>query len=459
MNEFTILQDNIQGTGPISGRIENKFSKPTEKISEAIDLAMQADTGFPNVFPKPTQDLIQNAYKTVGYNQDYFSAGILSVAASAIGNTIDLDNGSYISNPILWVSIIGRPGTGKTHPLQTAKKPLEKRDGESFLVFKSLWDEHEQLEKDKRGKKPMYSKFILKDFTPEKLADSLQYSEKGLLIFQDELMRWINSFDQYKKGGDQQMYLDLFNGNGLTVDRITKDPIRIEKTNVNILGGMQPEVLKGMAKNDRSKDGFLDRFLFVYPDNLKPNLFTGLKIEPIYLENYNRLISNLLDAPAQTIIANDVNIEQFKAWQHQKAQESFNDHLETGIQAKLETYVWRLALILEMMNQAATGHYNINLSEKSLNDAIRLVEYFRLNALKVHDRIMIKNPLEELTASQRDLYDSLPKTFKRVDILPLFKEKNMPERSGDRLLKKTIIFDNYKTHKELEYGQYQKKYS
>ncbi|MGB5821443.1 MAG: DUF3987 domain-containing protein [Saonia sp.] len=430
-------------------------------LSVAIDNAMRSgNTGFPlEVFPEAIQNLIHNAKKTVGHNPDYFSAGILSVAATAIGNTINLDNGSYIAKPILWLSIIGRPGTGKTHPLQFAKKPIEKKDSKAFKEYKIKWDEYEQSEKDKRGRKPMYSKFILKDFTPEKLADSLQYNDKGVLIFQDELMRWINSFDQYKKGGDQQMYLDLFNGSELTVDRITKEPIRIEQTNVNILGGMQPEVLKGMAKGDRSNDGFLDRFLFVYPDNLKPNLFTGMKIDGVHQENYKRLIGNLLDAPMQTIRADAPTIGLFKEWQHQKAAESFNDHLETAIQSKLETYVWRLALILEMMHQATTGKYHIGLGEKSLNDAIKLVEYFRLNALKVHDRIMVKNPLEDLTASQRDLYDSLPNEFKRVDVLPLFREKGVPERTGDRLLKNGHLFHNYNTHKELKYGQYKKKYS
>lgn len=90
------------------------------KLSSAIDSAMQdGNNGFPiNIFPDAVQQLIQNANETVGFNPDYFSAGILSVAATAIGNTINLDNGSYIAKPILWLSIIGRPGIGKTHPLQ-----------------------------------------------------------------------------------------------------------------------------------------------------------------------------------------------------------------------------------------------------------------------------------------------------------------------------------------------------
>lgn len=437
----------------------SKNSKPTDDLDKAIDNAIKRSSkSFPiKVFPSAIQDLIKNADTTTLFDQDYFSAGILSVSATAIGSSIYLHNGSYLVKPIFWISIIGRTGTGKTHPLQFAKKPIENRDKESFKTYEEERENYEKNLSETKERKPVYSKYILKDFTPEKLANSLQHNEKGVLIFQDELMRWINSFDQYKKGGEQQLYLELFNGNELTVDRITKDPIRIEKTNVNILGGMQPELLRGMAKNNRNNDGFLDRFLFVYPDNSKPKLFTGLKIDYKHEENYNKLICNLLDAPEQRIEAKSKVIQIFKDWQHEKVKEFFSDHLEASLQSKLETYVWRLALVLEMMSQASICKYKTTLSEKSLLDAIELVEYFRFNALKAHDRILTKNPLEDLTEAQRDLYDSLPKNFKRSEILPLFDEKLISMRSGDRFLKTDDLFYNSNTHKELKQGQYIKR--
>src|SRR5690606_28409576 len=378
--------------------------------------------------------------------------GILSVCATAIGNSVHLQNGSYKSKPILWISIIGSRGTGKTHPLNFSKSPIEQKDNQTFVEYQSLMQEYEQRDKEAKSKKPKYSKFILKDFTPEKLAEALQYNEKGILIFQDELMRWINSFDQYKKGGDQQMYLDLFNGNELTVDRVTKEPIRITQTNVNILGGMQPEIVKQLAKNNRGDDGFLDRFLFVYPESIDPNLFTGLDIPETHKEDYNKFVNNLLEAPHQTIKVNSENIEAFKEWQHQKAKEYFNDVLVRSIQAKMETYVWRLALVVEMMSQAVTGQYNIDLKNESLKKAITLVEYFRLNALRVHDKIMTINPLDDLTATQMDLYKALPNRFKRADVLPLFEQYEVKGGAIARFLGKDNLFKNYK------YGHYRKLY-
>jgi len=385
-----------------------------------IDNEMQTNiTTFPiDIFPIEIQNIITDAEQTTNFDRDFFSAGIFSICATSIGNSVSLFNGSYISKPIFWFSIIGRRGTGKTHPLTFAKKPLEEKDEELYNLYKSQLKEYTKDEN--KGKKPKFNKFILKDFTPEKLSENLQYNEKGVLIFQDELMRWINSFDQYKKGADQQMYLELFNGGSLSVDRVTKDAIRIEQTNVNIIGGMQPELLKTLSKNNRNNDGFLDRFLFVFPKIDSPTYFTGKDVSDINKRHYRKLIYNLLEIPQLTIRANSNNIKIFMEWQHKKADECFNDNLETSIQAKLETYVWRLALVIEMINQAVKGDYNNTLSDKSMYDAIRLVEYFRTNALKIHDAINNVNPLDGLTVQEINIYNGLPDEFKRNDVMPIF---------------------------------------
>lgn len=411
-------------------------------LSKAIDIEIQESIGgFPfEIFPREIQLLIENANRTRGFNREFLAAGILSACGTAIGNTVNLFNGSYIVKPIFWISIIGGRGTGKTHPLGFALKPIEDKDQESYILYLEELREYNKNKEDKNAIKPMYLKYILKDFTPEKLTDSLNFNKKGVLIFNDELMRWINSFNQYNKGGDQQMYLSLFNGGSILVERMIREPQRINETNVNILGGLQPEILKSLAKNNRDEDGFLDRMLFVYPDNQKPNLFTGFDIEPQHVENYRRLIFNLMDIPELKLEADKHNIETYKEWQHRKAKESFNDQLEQAIQAKLDIYVWRFALVIELMHQASTGDYTTSLRNESISKAIRLVEYFRINALKIHDKITSRSPLDDLSPIQKEIFNELPIEFKRAEILPLFKDKEFSKRTADRFLKNTKLF-------------------
>jgi hypothetical protein len=395
---------------------------------------------FPTeIFPKNIQNLIINAEETVGYNPEYLSAGILSTCATAIGSSVRLFNGSYHNPPILWLNIIGRSGDGKTHPLKFAKQPITEMDKTSFNKYISEMQKYSNSE-DKNGKKPLYIKTILSDFTPEKLSETLQHNKKGVLIFRDELLGWIKSFDKYKKGGDQQMYLEFFNGDAISVDRVSKGPIRVENPNVNILGGMQPDVLKMMAANNRENDGFLARFLFVYPQNLNPNIFTGKQIDKSQYQSYNKLIKDLFASDNKTLKTTESQIEIYKDWQSRKVKECHNDDLETLIQSKLETYVWRLALILEMIEQTSTNNTNDNISDKSLNNAIKLVEYFRENSLRVYNKLSSTNPLDNLTENKLELFKELPEEFKKGEQLELFKKYKVTGGSLGRFLNKKELF-------------------
>ena len=408
---------------------------------------------FPTeIFPKSIQNLITNAKDTVGFNPDYLSAGILSSCATAIGSSARLFNGSFYNPPILWMNIIGRSGDGKTHPLKFAKQPIAEMDKLNYKKFtKEMQTYNNSIEKI--GENPIYKKRILSDFTPEKLSETLQHNKKGVLIFRDELIGWIKSFDKYKKGGDQQMYLKFFNGDTISVDRVSKGPIRVENPNVNILGSMQPGILKIMAANNRENDGFLARFLFVYPQNVSPNLFTGKKINPIHSQNYDKLIQDLFDGANRTLKTTDSQIEIYKQWQKGKVEQCHHDDLETLIQSKLETYTWRLALILEMIEQTSTNNMSDNISDKSLNNAIKLVEYFRGNALRVYNKLSSTNPLDSLTENKLELFRELPLEFKKGEQMELFKKHKVTGGSLARFLNKKDLFTRVDS-----IGNYKKKF-
>tara|TARA_R110002073_G_scaffold312586_4_gene484127 strand:- start:29187 stop:30515 length:1329 start_codon:yes stop_codon:yes gene_type:complete len=427
-------------TNSNSRAIKAQKTDHQETPSSTKDSPSTQKHSFPTeIFPKNIQNLIRNAEETVGYNPEYLSAGILSTSATAIGSSVRLFNGSYDNPPILWLNIIGRSGDGKTHPIKFAKQPIAEMDKRSFTKFKSDMQEYSNS-KDKNEEKPLYNKTILSDFTPEKLSESLQDNKKGVLIFRDELLGWIKSFDKYKKGGDQQMYLEFFNGDAISVDRVSKAPIRVERPNVNILGGMQPKVLKDMAANNREDDGFLARFLFVYPENLKPNIFTGKQIDDSQYKNYNKLIQDLFATSNKTLKTSEHQIEIYKEWQSKKVKMCHNDDLETLIQSKLETYVWRLALILEMIEQTSKESFSDELSDISLNNAILLVEYFRNNALRVYNKLSSTNPLDSFSENKQELFRELPMEFKKGDQTVLFNKHKVSGGSLARFLNKTELF-------------------
>lgn len=80
-------------------------------------------------FPKKIQEMAKVLVEYENYNQDYLLVSMLSAAATAIGNTCQIRiKGCWTSSPILYVILVGRPGVGKTPPLDFAFKPIRAHD-------------------------------------------------------------------------------------------------------------------------------------------------------------------------------------------------------------------------------------------------------------------------------------------------------------------------------------------
>ena len=128
------------------------------------------------------------------------------------------------------------------------------------------------------------------------------------------------------------------------------------------------------------------------------------------------------------------------------------DELEQGIQAKMETYVFRIALILELVKQATSGEFKGELRIDSLKNAIRVIEYFRVNALKVGEMISNHNPLMKMPQNKQDLYAAMPDEFKREHVIGLCVQYGLKGGSIDRFLGDYRLFQRINGK-----GEYKKK--
>lgn len=100
---------------------------------EDIDRTMGDDNSGTTIplgaFPKKIQEMAKVLVEYENYNQDYLLVSMLSAVATAIGNTCQIRiKGCWTSSPILYVILVGRPGVGKTPPLDFAFKPIRAHD-------------------------------------------------------------------------------------------------------------------------------------------------------------------------------------------------------------------------------------------------------------------------------------------------------------------------------------------
>ena len=118
---------------------------------------------------------------------------------------------------------------------------------------------------------PIWRRFKTNDATIEKMAELMQQNSRGILLFRDELIGLLTSWDKDGREPDRAFFLEAWNGNGsATSDRIGRGTVHVDNLSVSILGGIQPTKLLAylyQAASDLENDGLIQRMqLLVYPD-------------------------------------------------------------------------------------------------------------------------------------------------------------------------------------------------
>lgn len=428
---------------------------------------------FPyEVFPETVQEIVLATNERLNFPVDFIGTSLLYAAAVAIGNThrAELMRG-WRESAVLYLALVGRPGTNKTHPLKWALAPLEKQDNKAFLEYERKMQEFEQVaaltkkERETQGYdtpvKPVWRQILVSDFTPEALATVHRYNKRGLGVYADELASWFNNFNRYNKGSEEQFWLSVWSGNGVKVNRKTSEPLNIALPFIGVTGTIQPGVLNKLAEN-RTENGFLDRLLFVINEALKKEYWSENELPHEIAENWEAVITAILNQPLSTDEAGTLQpqILRFapdaknRLFEFNKELTDLSNHTQSdvyrGTLAKVESYAIRFSLILEILAYACGQSDKGEIGLQSVEGALKLVEYFKNTAKRVQAIVMNENPLESMPNDKRTLYEALPDEFKTADAVNIGERLGMKERSVKRFLKEKGLFS------KIQWGVYEK---
>ncbi|GAO28327.1 YfjI family protein [Geofilum rubicundum] len=443
---------------------------------EAFEAEQKAKTNaFPiEVFPKTVQEIITATNESLKFPVDFIAVSMLYAVSVSIGNThrIEVMKG-WEEGAVLYISIVGRAGTNKSHPLRFALKPIQKQDDLKFQKFQKEMDEYNAiaaLSKNERKEqgyddmiKPVWEQYLVSDFTPEALADVHRINRRGLGVYADELASWFKNFDRYNKGSEEQFWLSAWSSISITINRKTTESTKIQSPFISVIGTIQPGVINELAAN-RTENGFLDRLLFVVPDDLKKSYWSEKDLDSNVIENWENIISSLLNMPmSQDGEGNPMPMllrftpeakKRLSQWQRQLTDLSNKPENESvcGIFAKIEVYAIRLALCLEMMRYACNQSERQYVSLESVDGAIQLAEYFQRSALKVHAIVSNTNPLEKLPSDKQNLYNALPEAFLTNEGVEVAKNMGVAERTFKLFISNKDLFNH------LKRGEYEKRF-
>lgn len=239
---------------------------------------------------------VRDAAEAKGAPPDYVVFSVISVLSSVIGNTRWVSPWrGWVEPPVIWTMMIGLPSAGKSpaidaalHSLRAAEAPLREAANRELKVWKekaevaklaeAVWkkDVSEALkageEPPKRpsecdaGPPPHIPRLVVNDATIERLGTILANQPRGTLQMRDELAGWLEGMARYSGGGsDRPFWLEAYGGRGYTVERMSREPLTIDRLTIAVMGGIQPDRLKTLLfKSD--DDGLLARFLPIWPE-------------------------------------------------------------------------------------------------------------------------------------------------------------------------------------------------
>lgn len=419
-------------------------------------------------FPEYIQKIITHYSDAKGYPSEYFIQAFLAAVSAATGRSLTLNTGNYTAIASLWCIILGKKGFVKSEPLTDAFKPIKKFQFEIYKRHQSDLDELETLRvnnpKTKYKDLPEPQKILLSDTTPEKLVTVLANNPKGCAMVYDEIAGFVSRFDRYKSGGDEQMFLSLFNGDTILRDRMNSSGNAFAKNSyLTIIGTTQPAVLRE-AFFSKSQSGFFDRWLITQPENIKKQYPNQFGINPIEEGKYESLFTPLLQLEYQEDESNQMRystksykiINEYQCWIIDKENETDNDDYR-GILAKMEIYLHKFALILQMLEYSLSKDFNdlVYVSEESANGAVMLTKYFTEQATKVRTL----SPVELLKDVWVDIYNDLPevgKEFDRKHFVKICKVRGLSDRQADNFLKENGLRAENSLFYKVKHGLYTK---
>lgn len=415
---------------------------------------LKEEDGFPvDVFPEPIRKIIRETKATLSYPTDFIASAICFTLSVGIGNNfVAKVKEGWNERAILYMAIIGRSGVNKSHPLSFAMQPLFEQDIKSSVKYQKERREYEKYilasKKEKEDKEqaeePVLKKFIVSDITPERLITIHQDNKRGICLYVDELMSWLKNFNRYNSGSEEQFWLSVFSGKPIILDRQgNKNSAFIKHSFISVIGTIQKGLLKELAKGERSENGFIDRILFVFPPHLKKEYWNELELSTNIAPLWAAIVKRLTDIQCATDEDGELipNLLTFSTearkllyhWQHKNTDlcNSEMDEVLVGIYSKLDIYIIRFSLILQLSRWACDESDKVEIDSTSVKGAISIVEYFRITAQRVQGITNSSAALEQLTTDKYMLYNALPMEFSTGEGIAIAQKQNISMDSSN----------------------------
>lgn len=408
---------------------------------------------------------------------DYVAFSLLAGAAGVVGlsRTISTQT-DWVQHCAIWLGIVGDPSSGKSpaiKPIRNILDMIEKERKPDYLKAYRQWEGAyaiaELKEKEWRKKikkhpnenierpdeavfpeKPSPYHLLYGDTTQEAIAEELGRNVKGALVLRDELSGWIESMGRYSGShSEKSFWLETFSGGKFIINRVKfgTDRQEIEDLMASVFGTIQPKKLRQTVFKD-SGDGFLARFLWVYPEPIAPAIPKQKPSETLVYNTFKKLDGLMnpykgnVEEQRKCLYLSNSAQSYFEQWylphiqKTRKEESKLNEFLGKG-----QGYVLRLALLFELLWWASSENEEpTEISLEAIKTAIELYDtYLTPMCERVYN--MYYSPAQniEARALARWIIENKPSSFTLREIynngtISNLRRKEQAQRAADKLI-------------------------
>ena len=332
------------------------------------------------------QGIIKNFAEVYQCDTDIIVSTIYAIVSIAVNKSIKLFDGKYTNYPSMWICHVAPSGSNKSAPVKMLFKPINELNEEAVIAY---YEELRHTDKDDSNKpKPICKKLSLTDTTPEAIYKALSFMPQ--MVYRDEIKGMIDDFDRYNRSGIISNMLSIWDSTSFCIDRKTEDPTFIREPFLDILGGIQPGLLKPTFGNPQLMiSGFNQRILFVYPDKLPVTYYSDNLLSEAIMPYWTNFVRDLMKLEPTTLSlspeAKDFYCTYYNMLQDKKS--SSDDYMQY-VYSKFQIIILRWSIVTHLLWEKTFEYYRKGtISGDEMLQAIQCMNYFESAAEKVYHEI------------------------------------------------------------------------
>ena len=328
--------------------------------------------------PPELQNVVVEVANGFQCNRDICVADMMVACSTMLGKRVSSEFNNHTNFPSLWVAVVGKTSDGKTDPLKFFFRPIDLMERMAIADYRMERQEWEQTDPKVRGEKPEFRHLLINNPSDESVLRELAVN--GNICWKtDELRTMFDSWGKYSKNGGGTIIgnlLSIFNNVDVNITRVTSEPIYIEEPNLNIVGGIQPPILKRvMGNRGFIDDGLFQRFLFVFPEATDIPPFAEVIISEHTRQQWNMTIECLAHIGDLQLYeadnAKQMHIDYINQLRCECNEYYRENDVMTSLLRKLEIHLCRWSIVVAVLS----GQREI--TAEVMQYSIECMEYFK----------------------------------------------------------------------------------